>query len=122
LERELELEIAPGKVARLDIKKSPVGDLASAFIDEAVERVRGAAGAHQVGNVERLSEGFLQALDEGVSYCLAHLEPAQKDLLLEWLVTAIVGGYGQDFLRRFLGALLAPPKPGGDPGPAGEGG
>lgn len=120
MQRELELKLAEGKSFRLHVRRTNVAEFASAFIDHAVARVREASAAHQVTDVERLAEGFLVALDEQVTYCLAHLEPADKELLLEWLLSAVVGGYGQDFLRRFA-SLLAPRPESGGPG-GGEGG
>jgi hypothetical protein len=122
LQRELELKIADDKAVRLDLKKSSVADFASAFIDDAVARVRGAAAAKQISDVETLTEGLLVVLNERITYFLAHLSPEEKDLLLEWLVSAVVGGYSHDFLRRFISMLAAEPAPGGGPGGEGQGG
>jgi hypothetical protein len=122
LQRELELKIADDKAVRLDLKKSSVADFASAFIDDAVAQVRGAAAAKQISDVETLAEGLLVVLNERITYFLAHLSPEEKDLLLEWLVSAVVGGYSHDFLRRFISMLAVEPEPGGGAGGEGQGG
>jgi hypothetical protein len=111
----MEIRVAEGRTVRLDVKKSSMADFASAFIDYAVEHVRKAAAANRVENVEMLAEGFLAALNERVNYFLAHIEPAEKDLVLEWLTTGVVGGYAQDFLRRYV-SLLAEQSAGEGPG------
>ncbi len=120
MQRELEIRIADGKSVRLDVKRSTVADFASAFLDDAVARVRKAAAAGRITDVEMLAEGFLEVLNERVTYFLAHIKPAERDLLLEWLVTAIIGGYGQDFLKRYISLLAEGGSPG--EGPTGPGG
>ena len=119
--QEIEVRVAEGKTVRLDARKSTIADFASAFIDEAVARVRVAAEANQVKDVEMVAESFLQTLHERITYFMARVEPGERDLLLEWLVTGIVGGYGQDFLHRYIGLLVAGQgEGGGSKEPGGE--
>jgi hypothetical protein len=105
--QKFKVRLAEGKSVELDAKKSTVADFAAAFIDDAVERVRGAAAANQITNVEMLAEGFLQVLNERVSYFLAHVSPEERELVLEWLVTGVVGGFAHDFLRHYVKVLAA---------------
>ncbi len=112
MQRKLEIRLAEGKSATIDMKKSSVADFASLFIDDAVERVRGAAAAQRVTNVEMLAEAFLDILNQRLTYFLAHVEAGERDALLEWLTSAIVGGYGQDFLGRYLKLLAQGQGPG----------
>ncbi|MFH0810497.1 MAG: hypothetical protein V2A77_08545 [Pseudomonadota bacterium] len=122
MRRKVDVKIADDRSVTLDVKKSAVADFAGAFVEYSIERVRKAAAANKITNVEMLAEGFLVSLNEEVTYFLKHTSPEDQSLLLEWLTTAVVGGYGQDFLARYVKTLAAQDNGGPDNDSQGDGG
>jgi len=108
--RQLEIRIDENTPFTLDVKKTQVGEFAAAFIDYAMKQV-GEKGA-EAKSLEDVAESFLGVLSTRIDFVMADLDQAGKDTLLEWLLSVVIGGYGQDFFRRYVATVsgAAPPQ------------